>query len=79
MPIPYKNFRDGASSAPVEVKKIHTNDSKESDLLEICAEDLNNAIKSSDIKGIAEALRAAFEHLDSEPHIEGPHTNKENE
>lgn len=76
MPIPYKNFRDGASSAPIEKKKMQTTES-EPDLLEICAEDLKQALKADDTKAIAEALRAAFDLLDSEPHVEGPHTNEE--
>lgn len=43
--------------------------------LEAAAHDLHSAVHSGDIKGIASALRAAFEILDSMPHEEGPHTN----
>jgi hypothetical protein len=71
MPLPYSDYRDGASSEPVKVQDA------EPDYLEMCADDLNHAIKADDTKGIAAALRAAFDLLDSEPHVEGPHTNEE--
>ena len=47
--------------------------------LEACAEDLIRCVASSDKAGVAKALRAAFDILDSEPHEEGPHTNDEEE
>jgi hypothetical protein len=37
------------------------------------AKDLMSAIQTGDIKGIADALQAAFEIMDSEPHEEGLH------
>lgn len=37
------------------------------------AQDLVNAIQAGDPKGCAQALRAAFQILDSEPHDEGEH------
>lgn len=73
MPLPFSNYREGASSAPVETKQMSTTEDSAVDYLEICAEDLHNAMKAGNIKGIAEALRAAFEILESEPHEEGPH------
>lgn len=45
--------------------------------LEAAAEDLLRAIDSKDSAHLALALRAAFRVLDSEPHIEGTHLNKE--
>lgn len=45
----------------------------EYDSLHSAAEDLIKAIESKDIKSVAEALRAAFDLCDSEPHEEGPH------
>lgn len=45
--------------------------------LQACAQDLMSAIESKNAKGIASALRAAFDILDSMPHEEGPHTNEE--
>lgn len=38
------------------------------------AKDLMDAVHAKDIKRVAEALRAAFQIADSEPHNEGPHT-----
>jgi len=37
------------------------------------AEDLVRAIHSKDHKAVAAALKAAFQILDAEPHVEGPH------
>jgi len=38
-----------------------------------CAQDLIDAVHNKDVKGVAEAMRSAFEILDSQPHEEGPH------
>lgn len=48
-------------------------DAEEYDSLHSAAEDLIKSIHSKDIKSVAEALRAAFELCDSEPHEEGEH------
>ena len=40
------------------------------------AEDLIRAVHSKDIPAVADALEAAFQECDSEPHAEGPHTNE---
>lgn len=50
------------------------NDSEDMSGIEACAQDLMDAMKSSDVKKAAAALRAAFELCDMEPHEEGPHT-----
>lgn len=39
-----------------------------------CAQDLINAVHSRDVKSAAEAIRSAFEILESMPHEEGEHT-----
>ncbi len=44
--------------------------------LHAAAGDLHKAIQSNDIKGIAAALKAAFEICDSQPHEEGPHESE---
>lgn len=44
--------------------------------LEQCAEDLMNGIRNNDKKAVADALRAAHEVCDMEPHAEGHHTNE---
>lgn len=41
------------------------------------AEDLLDAIKKDDKNQVAVALRAAFEILDAEPHVEGEHVSEE--
>lgn len=41
--------------------------------IETCARDLLNAVEAKDIKGIAEALKSAFDILESQPHDEYPH------
>jgi len=38
--------------------------------IETCARDLLSAIESKDVKGIAEAMKSAFEVLESTPHEE---------
>ena len=53
--------------------KREPDEEPEYDSLESAAEELSTAIHSKDIKGIAMALRAAFEIMDSEPHEEGEH------
>jgi hypothetical protein len=40
----------------------------------MAANDLKNALDANDMAAAAAALRAAFEILDSQPHVEGPHT-----
>jgi hypothetical protein len=47
--------------------------------LKACAKDLMDCISAGDEAGVAKALRAAFDILDSEPHVEGPHTNEDEE
>lgn len=41
--------------------------------IQACAQDLINAIHAKDVAGAAEAIKSAFEILDSMPHEEGPH------
>lgn len=41
--------------------------------IEACAEDLIHAVHAKDVKAVAEAIKAAFEILDAQPHEEGPH------
>jgi hypothetical protein len=45
--------------------------------LKTAAEDLLRAIDSKSVLDIAKALKAAFEHLDAEPHVEGEHLGDE--
>lgn len=69
-----KRDKEGSASAPPDRIMREPDDESDSyDPLHAAAEDLISAIHSKDIKGAAEALRAAFELADSEPHVEGEH------
>ncbi len=57
-------------------EKPDENQEDNSDGIHACAKDLIDAVHAHDIKGAAEAIKAAFEILDSKPHEEGPHTNE---
>lgn len=41
--------------------------------IEECAQDMISAIKASDSRALARAVKAAFEILDAQPHVEGEH------
>ena len=45
--------------------------------IQSAASDLLQAIETKDAAGVAEALRAAFQILDAEPHEEGLHEGEE--
>jgi hypothetical protein len=63
---------DRTEIKPVIESKNHTDHDS---ALESAAQNLLNAIQSKSIPDIRDALRSAFECLDSEPHIEGVHTD----
>lgn len=65
--------QEAAPSGPVDSIKREPDEAGEYDVLESAAEDLVRAVHSKDIKGVAQALRAAFDLCDSMPHEEGPH------
>ena len=50
-------------------------DSDKDEGLRACSRDLIRAIKDDDEAGVTQALRSAFEIMDSEPHVEGKHIN----
>jgi hypothetical protein len=59
---------------PFLKKHAETEESSENMAIHSCAEDLISAIHAHDIKAAAEAMKSAFEILDSAPeHIE-PHS-----
>lgn len=53
----------------------NSNEEQKEDLSDIeeCAQDMISAIKASDSKALAKAIKAAFEILDAQPHVEGEH------
>ncbi len=64
--------KEASASMPVE-HELRKPDDGEYDAIDSAAEDLISAIHSKNIKGVAEALKAAFELCDAQPHEEGPH------
>lgn len=74
--LPFRKRQDEASaSAPVDKIERKPDDGAEFDSMEACAEDILQAMEKKDVKMLAAALRSAFEMLDMEPHVEGPHLN----
>ena len=72
-----KKSKEASVSAPVE-HITRESDHKEmeggdDEMLKVVAEELLDAIHSRKVGNLIEALRAAFQILDSEPHEEGPH------
>lgn len=69
-----KNKNEASVSQPPDQITRKPDDEADSyDPLHSAAEDLKSAIQSGNVKSIAEALRAAFEICDSQPHEEGEH------
>lgn len=67
-----KQSQEASASSPIEtITRDH--DDGEFDEMEMAAEDLCDAVHAKDYKRVAEALKAAFEICDSQPHDEGPH------
>lgn len=65
---------------PILSVKTRTPDQpEETDAMHEVAKNLISAIQSNDIKSVADALRAACNIADSEPHDEGTNTDESNE
>ena len=77
MPLPFLSSKKQSSPAAAEVTRNPAAQPNEG--LHMAASDLIDAIHARDIASVAQALKAAFELADSEPHVEGPHTNESNE
>ena len=67
-----KHKKEATQEGSASVTRKH-DDGSEYDPMESAAQDLKTSLESGDIKGIAAALRAAFDLADSEPHHEGEH------
>jgi hypothetical protein len=64
--------------SPDEKPQENQEDKQDKDsAIHACAQDLISAVHAKDIKAAADALRSAFEILDSMPHIEGDHEKPE--
>jgi hypothetical protein len=57
----------------------HDKEDNKDDGLQAAADDIIACVNQNDKVGLAKALRAAFEILDSEPHVEGEHIEEEEE
>lgn len=81
--LPFLKKRDAPGVAGVIIKHREPDekpDSEEDDkdaAIHACSRDLIQAIQRNDVKGVSEAIRSAFEILDSMPHQEGPHEDAE--
>lgn len=72
-----KQKQEGVATLTVKTRQPDET-SEESDhdaAIHACAVELISAVHAHDTKGAAEALRSAFEILDSMPHEEGEHTS----
>jgi hypothetical protein len=59
-----------------EIKDLHEEGEHDPGFM-AAAEDLISAIHAKDAKGVAEALKSAFELSDAMPHVEGEHINED--
>ena len=57
--------------------EISHDDSDNHPELKRCMDDMLSAIKNNSPEDMAKALQKAFEHLEKEPHEEGPHKKPE--
>lgn len=78
MTLPYfkKNNEAAAVVMPVtdKVERKPDNESEdEFDSLSGAMSELHSALNAKDYKNAAKIFRSAFELMDSEPHVEGPH------
>lgn len=75
--LPFLKPKKQISGTAVEYRKPD-DEGKEADMrgVEMAMEELCRAKDKQDYKGMARALKAAFEILDSMPHEEGPHTEE---
>lgn len=68
-----KQELEGSTAVKEDPVKRKPDDDSDYDGLQAAADDLIQAIANGDSKGVAAALRAAFDLCDSEPHQEGEH------
>lgn len=76
-----KKSKEASVSAPAEtiVRESDKEEQLEHEPLDIIAEELISAVHKKDAKLVADCLHAAFEILDSLPHVEGEHVSEEEE
>ena len=72
-----KDLKEASVSQPAPVQKREPDEEQEYDALESAMEDFCHAEERKDYQAMAEAFRAAFEILESEPHEEYGHEEGE--
>lgn len=79
--IPFMKKKEVSVSMPVEHIMRDSDHEEEMDehdeLMEAIAHELMEALQKKNVKDVVMALRAAFQILDSEPHVEGEHPEGE--
>lgn len=71
-----KKHDEGSAAIPEKIERKPDGDQEEDfDSLEGAMSELHSALIAKDYKGAASIFRSAFDLLDSEPHMEGPHTD----
>lgn len=68
-----KNSKEASGGSPAEPISRKPDEESDYDMLEAAAEDLISAMHSKNVKATCEALRAAIQLCDMEPHEEGEH------
>lgn len=68
-----KNNKEASMSEDADPIKRKSDDGEDFDGLAMAAQDLCDAIHAKDTKAVAQALKAAFQICDMEPHEEGEH------
>jgi hypothetical protein len=71
--LPYLKRKEAAASLPIPTEVRKSDPMEGEGALNSAAIDILMAIKRNDSRMLADAIRAAFQLLDLEPHIEGPH------
>lgn len=82
--LPFLKKKDTPGAAGVIIKRRQPDEKPEGEdsqddkdaAIHAASQDLISAIQSNDVKGVSEAIRSAFEILDSMPHEEGEHVEK---
>lgn len=81
MPLPFLKFRKEAgirtSMRASDFNKSEDSESDKDQALIAVSGELLIALNNKNTQAVADALRAAFEILESEPHAEGEHTNEQ--
>jgi hypothetical protein len=79
--IPFMKKKEASVSAPIEHITRDSDHEDEMDghdeMMEAIAHELLDAVHKRNPKDLVMALRAAFQVLDSEPHVEGEHPEGE--